>query len=42
MLEGLALDDPRWGELRHCYGPAEDIPDLLRQIAAAPGPQANT
>lgn len=41
MLDGLALDDPRWGELRHCYGPAEDIPDLLRQLAAAPGPQAN-
>ncbi len=41
MLDGLALDDPRWGELRHCYGPAEDTPDLLRQLAAAPGPQAN-
>jgi hypothetical protein len=38
----LSLHDPRWGELRHCYGPAEDIPDLLRQLAAAPGPQADT
>jgi hypothetical protein len=38
MLDGLALDDPRWGELRHCYGPADDIPGLLRQLAAAPGP----
>lgn len=34
----LALDDPRWGDLRHCYGPADDIPAMLRQVAAAPGP----
>lgn len=39
MLDGLALDDPRWGELQHCYGPADDIPGVLRQLAAAPGPK---
>jgi hypothetical protein len=28
----LELDDPRWGELRHAYGSASDIPALLRQL----------
>jgi hypothetical protein len=28
----LELDDPRWAELRHAYGPASDIPGLLRQL----------
>lgn len=42
MLDGLALDDPRWGDIRHCYGPAEDIPNFLRELAAVPGPQADT
>ena len=28
----LALDDPRWHELDHAYGPAGDIPDLLRAL----------
>lgn len=29
----LALDSTRWHELEHAYGPASDIPDLLRKLA---------
>lgn len=36
----LALDDPRWGDLRH--GPSDDIPAMLRQVAAAPGPKGDS
>jgi hypothetical protein len=32
----LDLDSPRWAELRHAYGPASDIPGLLRQLADFP------
>ena len=32
----LALDSQRWGELRHAYGPAGDIPALLRQLESLP------
>jgi hypothetical protein len=32
----LALNDPAWERLRHCYGPAGDIPDLLRTLAESP------
>lgn len=32
MLEGL--DQINWGELGHAYGSAEDLPDLLRQLAS--------
>ena len=28
----LQLDDARWAELRHAYGPATDIPALLLQL----------
>ncbi len=28
----LSLDSPRWSELKHAYGDASDIPDLLRQL----------
>jgi len=28
----IALDSPRWKEIRHAYGPAGDIPGLLRAI----------
>ncbi len=28
----LALDDPRWGELRQAYGPADGIPEILRTL----------
>lgn len=33
MLEGLDLID--WGKLRHAYGPATDVPGLLRDLASA-------
>lgn len=29
----LSLDSPRWKELRHAYGPATDIPGLIKAIA---------
>lgn len=32
----LELDDRRWSELRHAYGPAGDIPGLLRQLESFP------
>jgi len=32
----LALDDPRWSELKHAYGSAGDIPALLEQLKSAP------
>jgi len=28
----LALDDPRWRTLDHAYGPADDVPGLLRAL----------
>ena len=28
----LGLDDPRWSQLDHAYGPAGNIPDLLRAV----------
>ncbi|MBW3573136.1 MAG: hypothetical protein KY467_18725 [Gemmatimonadetes bacterium] len=28
----LDLDDPRWAELEHAYGPAGDLPALLRRV----------
>jgi hypothetical protein len=33
MLEGL--DDIDWSKLGHAYGPASDVPDLLRSLASA-------
>src|SRR5688572_14620061 len=32
----LPLDSPRWSELTHAYGTAEDIPELLRQLKNLP------
>ncbi len=32
----LSLDSPDWGRLQHAYGPALDIPDLLRQLEGLP------
>ena len=32
----LALDSPRWLELTHAYGPATDIPPLLRDLEGFP------
>jgi hypothetical protein len=36
----LDLSSSRWSELRHAYGSAADIPNLLRQVEHAP-PQEN-
>ena len=36
----LALDDPRWAQLEHAYGPASDVPDLLRSLEASPAPKS--
>src|SRR5215472_3324654 len=30
----VPLDSPRWSSLSHAYGPASDIPPLLRSVAA--------
>lgn len=35
----LPLDDPQWSGLADAYGPASDIPDLLRALATSPGPK---
>jgi hypothetical protein len=35
----LDLDSPRWAQLSHAYGSAEDIPSLIRAIAAEPEPR---
>jgi hypothetical protein len=32
----LSLDSPRWSQLRHAYGPASDIPGLLRELGSVP------
>ena len=32
----IPLDSPAWDQLQHAYGPASDIPDLLRQLAVDP------
>jgi hypothetical protein len=33
----LELESPRWRELRHAYGNAEDLPPLLRRLASGDG-----
>lgn len=37
----LTLEDPCWSTIRHAYGPASNIPDLLRQLAASTEPTAD-
>lgn len=32
----LSLDDPTWNSLRHAYGPAGDVPGMLRALARHP------
>jgi hypothetical protein len=32
----IGLDSPRWRELEHAYGSAENIPALLRQLESLP------
>jgi hypothetical protein len=31
----MGLDDADWGNLRHAYGPATDVPDLIRALTSA-------
>jgi hypothetical protein len=38
----LSLDSPRWSELRHAYGPASNIPALLRALQALPAQSGDT
>ncbi|WP_401729258.1 hypothetical protein [Stenotrophomonas muris] len=33
----IALDDPRWAELQHAYGAADDIPELLANLSIPNG-----
>jgi hypothetical protein len=40
MLEGL--DASAWGELEHGYGPADDLPDVLRAAASTDEQQAKS
>lgn len=35
----LDLNSSRWSELRHAYGTAEHVPDLLRALAAETEPR---
>ncbi|MDL2402868.1 hypothetical protein [Rhizobium mayense] len=37
----LSLDDPRWKELLHAYGNAEDVPELLSVLGSSPGPKVD-
>jgi hypothetical protein len=37
----LSLDSPAWQHLLHAYGPATDIPGLLRQLEESPGPHSS-
>jgi hypothetical protein len=37
----LSLDSPQWGEMNHAYGPASDIPGLLRQLQSLPSSEGN-
>jgi len=32
----LSLDSPRWADLEHAYGPAKNVPALLRDLDALP------
>jgi len=38
----LSLDSSRWSQLRHAYGDASDIPDLLRQLESLPESQGDS
>lgn len=41
-MEILSLDSPRWGVLRHAFGPAADVPGVLRALEASPAPESNS
>ena len=38
----IPLGSPDWHHLRHAYGPASDIPELLRALAQHPRPARST
>lgn len=38
----LSLNSPRWSELEHAYGAAEDIPALLAQLAGLPSSEGGS
>jgi hypothetical protein len=37
----LSLDSPDWSKLRHAYGAASDIPNLLRQLETLPSSEGD-
>jgi hypothetical protein len=37
----LSLDSPVWSTLRHAYGSASDVPELLRQLESFPKSEGN-
>jgi hypothetical protein len=41
MTEMLDLNNPRWSELKHAYGPASDTPGLLRKLEITHDGSAN-
>lgn len=38
----LSLDSTEWSELKHAYGFASDVPDLLRQLETLPSSKGNS
>jgi hypothetical protein len=38
----LSLNSPEWANLEHAYGPASDIPELLRQLQDLPDAVGNS
>jgi hypothetical protein len=41
-LSVLKLEDPRWSQLRHAYGAADDIPNLLKQLEGLPSSEGDS
>lgn len=37
----LSLESPEWSELKHAYGNASDIPNLLRQLNSLPSSEGD-
>jgi hypothetical protein len=37
----ISLDSPEWANLKHAYGSASDIPDLLRKLETLPSSEGN-
>ena len=38
----IALDSSEWDRLQHAYGPASNLPGLLRQLAKNPRPKSSS